>query len=75
MLDCVKIDANLHIFSNLTKCEATGISYLNQAFCLDFYANPILFVCKMHGFWSCEWRCKNETKYVKYKIIGQIVKE
>lgn len=54
MLDCVKIDANLHIFSNLTKCEATDISYLNQAFCLDLYANPILFVCKMHGFWSCE---------------------
>lgn len=54
MLDCVKIDANLHIFPNLTKCEATGISYLNQAFCLDLYANPILFVCKMHGFWSCE---------------------
>lgn len=57
MLDCVKIDANLHIFSNLTKCETTGISYLNQAFCLDLYAYPILFVCKMHGFWSCEWRC------------------
>lgn len=54
MLDCVKIDANLLIFSNPTKCEATGTSYLNQAFCLDLYASPILYVCKMHGFWSCE---------------------
>lgn len=50
MLDCVKIDANLLIFSNPTKCEATGTSYLNQAFCLDLYASPICMFVKCMDF-------------------------